>query len=331
MKENILRELRAEYETQRAANRAEEARRMEEAVAADPQIGALDGERRRLFQTHVAAAFADPARAQATGAELTESVRRINQSVRARLVQAGFPADHLQPVYRCPVCRDQGYVGEPVREMCTCLRDRLYGRLCAAGGLGIQPEERFETWDDAVFDDAPTPEVPQGQRAYMARVRALCEAYADDFPKNEKRNLLFTGSSGLGKTFLLHCIGERLMARGYTPWKLTAYQLMALLRDAYFERGDPERTQLLMESPLLMIDDLGTEPMQENLTIPQLFHLLNERQVGKRHTIISSNLTPSEIKARYTERLASRLLDTRTTQFLRFLGRDVRLRMNRSI
>ena len=42
--------------------------------------------------------------------------------------------------------------------------------------------------------------------------------------------------------------------------------------------------------PLLLIDDLGTEPLMENITVTQLFNLLNERQNRGKHTVISTNL-----------------------------------------
>ena len=39
-------------------------------------------------------------------------------SVRKRLERENY----LQPVYRCPLCKDTGYVGEPVHEQCVCLK-----------------------------------------------------------------------------------------------------------------------------------------------------------------------------------------------------------------
>ena len=326
MKERILSELRGEYEAQRAANRDEERQRLEYAAKLDLRIMELANQRQRLFRERVSRAFANPERARETADELTNALGNIANEMRERLAMAGLPADYLQPVYRCEVCRDAGYVGEPIREMCECMKQRMFARLCGDPALGIQTDEHFGAWDPDVFDDAPLPEQPRGQRAHMIRVRGLCLRYADSFPDNEKRNMLFIGASGLGKTFMLNCVATRVLERGYIPWKLTAYQLMAILRDAYFERGSPENPRLLLASQLLMIDDLGTEPMQENLTIPQLFNLLNERRNRRLATIVSTNLAPEELHARYTERLASRLLDRRTTTVVKFIGTDVRIR-----
>ena len=81
----------------------------------------------------------------------------------------------------------------------------------------------------------------------------------------------------------------------------------------------------LLEAPLLLIDDLGTEPMMRNITVEYLFTLLNERMANKRHTVIATNLTPLQLQERYGERVASRLLDRSQTLPLLLRGKDLRL------
>ena len=39
-----------------------------------------------------------------------------------------------------------------------------------------------------------------------------------------------------------------------------------------------------------------------NVTVTQLFNLLNERQMSGRHTVLSTNLSMNELLERYTER-----------------------------
>lgn len=324
MKEQVLRELSTEYEAQRAANRDEERRRLDTASQRDPKIAELTERRIGIFHRQVRAAFDTPDQAMGIATALTGELAAVAAELRRRLAANGLPEDWLQPVYRCSICRDQGYIGEPIREMCECMKQRVYARLCRDENLGIQTEENFSAWDAGVYDPTPTEKQPNGQRADMLRLRDVCQVYADSFPENEKPNLLFSGASGVGKTYMLNCVAERVLSRGFTPWKLTASQMMAILRDAYFERGDPERARLLRETPLLMVDDLGTEPMQENITITQIFSLLNERNARRMHTVVSTNLLPSELLSRYTERVYSRLFDKRLTVVLSFRGADAR-------
>jgi DNA replication protein DnaC len=66
--------------------------------------------------------------------------------------------------------------------------------------------------------------------------------------------------------------------------------------------------------------------MWENITVEQLFALIDARFTSRLNTVISTNLSLSELQARYTERITSRLTDVRVCQPLRFLGNDIRKR-----
>jgi len=75
---------------------------------------------------------------------------------------------------------------------------------------------------------------------------------------------------------------------------------------------------------LLMIDDLGTEPMFNGITVEYLFTLLNERYVTRKHTVIATNLAPAKIQERYGERVASRILDASRCIKVEMRGNDLR-------
>ena len=75
---------------------------------------------------------------------------------------------------------------------------------------------------------------------------------------------------------------------------------------------------------LLLIDELGMEPMLNNVTIESLFAVINERLRRRKAILITTNLTPNDIKARYTERISSRLLDKSSSQVYRLTGVDLR-------
>lgn len=324
-RENVLRELLAEYENQRALNRREEIRRREEVARRSQAAGALIARREEVFYARMRAAFAQPREAQRLADGLQSELERINAALRAELVRLGLPEDYLQPVYRCPICRDTGYVGEPVHEQCACLRQRMLQRLYREEGLAGLERENFAAFDAGVFPDEPLPGQEVTQRAYMERVRALCERYADEYPRAPERNLLFFGATGLGKTFLMNCIAQRVLERGMTVLRVTAYRLVEVMRAQRWDERSAQTARALCTCDLLALDDLGAEPMLENVTIEALYHVLSERIAAERGFVISTNLSLSDLQAAYTERVSSRLLDTRRTRAIRFLGRDVRL------
>jgi DNA replication protein DnaC len=326
MREHLLREILTEYEAQRAQNHREHGRRLKEASALDPAIARLHAEREARLYEATRQAFAQPEAAQAIADALQEEVAAMQAELRTRLVRAGLPEGYLQPVYACPLCRDTGYVGEPIRLRCECFNKKLSERLLSDPACGLKADETFERFDASIFPDAPTaPDSPRTQREFMLRVRERAESYADLFPHNPRRNLLLVGKAGLGKTYLMNCIGNRLRARGLQAQKLTAYQLSDRMRALVFEQ-QREAFAALLEVPMLLLDDLGTEPLLNNITLELLFSLLNERDLAGLHTVISTNMMLDELQARYTERICSRLFDARNTMLIKLEGADVRLR-----
>jgi DNA replication protein DnaC len=319
------RALLAAYEQQRAANRQEEARRAEQVTARDPQVAALLRERAQGLARTLQAACAAPDRAAAIAQAFERRLGEIRDALRGVLAAQGLPPDYLEPVYRCPLCRDTGSVGEPVSRWCGCFRQRLLPLLYSDADMAALAEENFDAFTLDIFPDDPLPGGPLSQRATMARLRDLCLAYAEAFPACEPRNLLFYGPSGLGKTFLMNCIIQRALARGYAAQRTTASKLVEHMRRYHHNGEGAEAYAQLANVPLLAIDDLGAEPMIENVTIVYLLELMGERMAAHRHTLLSTNLPPKKLQEAYSERLTSRLLDTRNTRILQFAGRDVRL------
>ena len=78
--------------------------------------------------------------------------------------------------------------------------------------------------------------------------------------------------------------------RGLSAVRVTAFKLFESMRRQHMGDSESEFASLT-EAPLLLIDDLGTEPMMRNITVEYLFLLLNERAAAKRHTVIALAFT----------------------------------------
>lgn len=279
-----------------------------------PGFGALEEARQRAQLSRVRAALLDPERAKAYGEEADRLIREI----RGLLAAHGYPENYLEPVHRCPLCRDTGYVGRKEKRLCSCVRKTLLMDAYAQSNLIDPLHQNFESFDLHVYDEELWP--------YMAKVHELCYSYAENFPHTEKKNLLFFGPTGVGKSYLLSCIVKRVLDEGHSAMKITAFNLFELFRSRH--RGENVSLTPLVETELLALDDLGTEPMMNNITVEYLFNLLNERIQRGRHTLVATNLAPSQIKRHYGERLASRLINLEAAHVIRFEGRDLRLGKN---
>ena len=318
MREDLLNELKAEYEEQRSRNEREEAERRERIRRSFPMIEQKVEEREALIF--------DTIRQILDGNTKPESLKgkmdQLNRDIGHILQENGFPEDFLEPVYRCPKCKDTGYTGELVPEPCECLKKAYQQKVREMIGLGKNGDETFETYDERLIPDEIAGESGVTQRQLSGFARTECERWADGYPEVRKRDILLSGKSGLGKTFLMRAMAARLIERGVNVLMVSAYTFLQMARKSYFDSEDGMKE--LMEVPVLMLDDVGSEPLMQNITVEQLFYLINERQTKNLSTVISTNLTIKEFRERYTERIASRLTDSRNCEVLILEGRDLR-------
>lgn len=320
----IITAILGEYALKRERSQRELEEREQRIRAQHPEIARLMDENRALLMQSSRAALSDPARA----GEIMETARKRAQQNRARmgdlLEKAGFARDALEAQHDCPECQDTGYVGQPVKRFCKCFERRMMSMAYENANMAGLEQQCFENSDLSIFPDAPT-SLGVRQRKMMEYVFRYGEEYAQNFPHNARRNLLLYGHSGLGKTYLLNCIARRVLDRGFSVLKVTAYRMLEGMRRAHMGEDDQGELRMMMECELLLIDDLGTEPLLRNVSVEYLFTLLNERMVNRRHTVIATNLAPGDILSRYNERIYSRMVDQESTAIFQFDGQDVRM------
>lgn len=282
-----------------------------------PDLLALDDERAAakttLFQEKIAGDADADAHFEAAKQEIADKEKQV-------LADHHIDADQLAVHYLCDICKDTGYVkGKP----CQCLRKVL--NAAAFSRYDLTPEaqkENFAAFDLNYYDDTPN---AQGRniRSYMSGLLKRVKDYCDHFDTAED-NFLFTGSPGLGKTFLSNCVACDLIDKGYSVIYISAEHLIDLVRDNFrnHDGGDVRRVYRgLLDSDLLIIDDLGAE-YHTQFSDDQLFEIINSRIQRQGRMIISSNLKPKEIQRHYNKRLASRINGYFTA--LPFKGNDIR-------
>lgn len=258
-----------------------------------------------------------------------EAYRRQRQALLARktasLTEHGYPADYLDAIYDCPDCQDTGYIHN---QPCHCLRHAITLELYKSSNLiHILEEENFDTFDETYYNDTEThANLSLTPRENIKRVRDVCLDFVRHFD-DVYDNLIFYGPTGVGKTFLTHCIAKQLLDTSHTVLYLTSLQLFDILEKNKFNKEDAstsnEQISYILHSDLLIIDDLGTE-LVNSFTASQLFYFIEERHIRQRSTIISTNLSFQELRDRYSERIFSRF--TGYYNFLMIVGEDIRIR-----
>lgn len=247
-------------------------------------------------------------------AELKEQLAACRQEKEFLLKKHGYPANYLEMQYTCPDCQDTGYIG---RKKCHCFKREEIRLLYSSSRLEeILCDENFKTLSYDVYDEE--------QKASMPAIIRLCQDYIRGFDRDCK-SLLFYGPVGTGKTFLSNCIAKELLDSGHSVIYFTAFQFFEHFSASNIPEGQDfsQRHEALLESDLLILDDIGTE-MANTFTVSKLFQVLNERALGRKSTIISTNLSPRDFRDIYSERVFSRITSSYT--LVKFTGSDIRIR-----
>lgn len=268
------------------------------------------------------------ARARITKSADYDALVREAEALKARRdalqKAAGLGEEGLVPRYECPVCRDTGYVGN---NKCRCFIRAAVELLYDQSNIrDILAKENFDSLS-MVYYDRSARDGKRSQYDYMQEKIDYCRSFAENFDE-APGSLLFSGPTGTGKTFLSNCIAKALIDSCHSVVYFSAVDLFERFSknafDRYEEDEEPEQLdQYVLESDLLIIDDLGTE-LINRFTVEKLFYIINERVVRHRSTIISTNLTPGALRDEYTERIASRILSN--YELIQFSGEDIRIK-----
>lgn len=285
-----------------------------------PGLKPLEDEARRQgSQAMLAALEGDTAKRAAA----LEAVARIASEKKALLASAGYPENALEPRYTCPICKDTGK-SQGLTCQCVHQRVRVLRREEINRSSPLQLSD-FSSFSLEKYPNGIDPELGGNLREYMGKMLAFAQKYAQEFTP-DSRNLLFTGSAGLGKTKLALSIADRVLNQGYDVIYASAADLMAQLDREHFQEGDSLWMDTVKEADLLILDDLGTEFLN-SYTTSALYELVNHRLLTHRATIYTTNIIdPGVIQSRYTEKIASRILGN--CKMIRFFGQDLRVRQS---
>jgi len=254
--------------------------------------------------------------------DLKKDVAALAQERRTLLRSNGFSDDYLEPHYFCPLCQDTGYVDG---QKCSCFKKSEVELLYTQSNLKeILKKENFEHFSFDWYSDTMKNEAT-GLTARETAKRAYNTArnFVDDFDKRAQ-NLFLYGSTGVGKTFLSHCIASELLKTAHCVLYFSAFDLFDLFARYTFSSSEEAKDAHanIFDCDLLIIDDLGTE-LTNSFVSSQLFLCINERILRKKSTIISTNLPLDRFMETYSERTFSRISSNYT--IIKLFGNDIRI------
>jgi len=327
MNHTILKKLLTEYEQTQLQNIKELDARKKEIYSKNPRLEEIEKELNLISISIAKSALLKTN----TSDNAQQKIEKLKSERENLLKQMGKDISFLNVQYNCKFCKDTGYViHNSQTEMCKCLKQKLFDAEYNKANMGNLNKDTFENFNINLFSNEVNKSKYESNispRENMEDIKKSCLKFVENFDNPDGKNLLFSGSTGLGKTYLSNAIVSKLIEKGYTVLYQTAPVMLDTLISKMF-KNDSSFSENLLNVDLLVIDDLGTETMN-SMKFTELYKIINTRllnQNGKiTKTIISTNLDLQGLYNTYDERLVSRFIGH--YDIYRFFGDDIRFKI----
>ncbi|MEG2195724.1 MAG: ATP-binding protein [Peptostreptococcaceae bacterium] len=325
MNSEKIRSIFLKYEQRRDKNEFELEQRQNEISLKIPELKYIDDEISKIGLRLTKAVLINPNSRENIVNKSKEEINELRLKKDSLLRNHGIDFDYLEMKFNCNVCEDKGFLS--TGEKCKCLKQEIINEAYKMSNLDkVLNKENFSNFNFNIFSPNKPENGSISPRENMLDIFSICENFVLDFDKENDENLLFYGSTGLGKTYMCNCIAKDLLDRGYVVIYQTSFRILEIIEDYKFRKNPDnkladENYKNLFDCDLLIIDDLGTE-LNNSFTSGEIFNIVNTRLISGKKIIISTNLTPSQLGKTYTQRTLSRILDK--FRLIKFIGNDLR-------
>ncbi len=331
MANEVLEKLLSDYEQRRLHSELVLEKRKSELYKSFPRLQEIEDELNSsaLLTTKAMLAKNDNSSLVA----LKSKINKLKKEKISLLTSNGYDEDYLKPIYKCPICKDTGFVNG---SLCTCLKQLLIDSYYDSFNMFDLRNNNFSNFNANIFsDDVDLAKYKENisPRKNILNIKEKAIDFVDNFDNPSTKNLLFSGNTGVGKTFLSSCIANEMLLKGKTVLYHTAPILLDSIIDYKLSKNKNDKDniyKLALEADLLIIDDLGTENLN-SMVLNTLSTLLNSRlmKINNRvvKTIISTNLDIKELFSTYEERIGSRFAGY--YEIYKFFGDDLRLKQKK--
>lgn len=332
MSSSNLKTLLTEYEKKRMQAIYDAENRKQTLYKKEPKLQSTENElsKEAISVSKKMLTLKDPSLLQ----ELNKKIQILKQEKQAILNSLGKDENYLKPHYECLDCEDTGYITNSYNStMCHCLKQKLFNLEYNKSNLSNLEKENFEHFSFDYYSDEINEEKYHSKispKKNMEFIYKISHDFIENFENVTQKNLLFTGNTGLGKSFLSSAIANELLKKGKTVLYQTAPIMLDTIMDYRFGKANTSKDiyDNLLNVDLLIIDDLGTECIN-NMKFSELFNIINTRLLNNNKvtkTIISTNLSLDNLFSTYDERIVSRLVGNYHICY--FFGEDIRFYKN---
>lgn len=194
--------------------------------------------------------------------KLKDDFSNLKLEKEALLKSITIPKGAIAPLYECSICKDTGFILDKYGKttLCNCIKQKMFDIDFNKSNIGNLEKENFDNFDLNLYSDEVNESKYNAKispRKNISIIKDISLKFLNDFDSPDEKNLLFTGNTGLGKTFLSNCIAKEVLSLGKTVLYQTAPIMLDNIIDYRFGKSDyNEIYNNIINVDLLIIDDL---------------------------------------------------------------------------
>ena len=228
-----LKRLLAEYSSKRSKEIAEADTRKEEIYNKFPRLQEIDDEL-SSYAIHTAKSIL-----QTNDKSLLNDLNLKKKNLLAEKDEIyksiKIDSSYFNPQFECNMCKDTGYITENYStKMCNCLKQRIFDiEYNKINSFDIS-KYSFDDFSSNLYSQEINKEKYNSSispKENIEIIKKICDNFINNFENPKEKNLLFTGNTGLGKTFLSNCIANELLKKN----KTVLYQTAPIMLDSIIE------------------------------------------------------------------------------------------------
>lgn len=229
-------------------------------------------------------------------------IQKKQNYIKELLSKNGYKENDLDDKFFCEKCKDKRYIN---KQKCNCFLDIIIKNKQKELSKNMPNIDNINL-DNFIYEN----------------LKNKMWDYIKSFDKISAKSLLFAGGTGTGKTFLSLAIAKELIKKGFNVIYGSSLDLIDNIKSDEWNKIDNSTFDNIINCDVLVLDDLGVENHNQH-SISTIYKIINTRINKQKISIISTNLTSSEISKIYHDRVLSRLLSFRV---LKFFGEDMRIK-----
>ena len=270
MNSNVYKIIRNEYDRRRRVALHDREERKKNLYYHIPRLEEIEEEISQAGFKYNKAILTDQLPLESAINSLADTIDCLNVERTSLLEKNGYSANYLTASFQCNKCSDTGIIKSARGDadiVCSCYRQQLIDHLYDQSNLSTVNAKGFESFITDYYPDLVNEKqygIKNSPRKQILGILKNCRSFVENFENNKTNNLLFSGPTGVGKTFLAGCISMELMQRGHTVLYQTAPALFNTIYEYRYNSANNDGWESavysnILESDLLIIDDLGTE------------------------------------------------------------------------